>query len=153
MAEAIREVVATSILFDVADPRVRAVTVLRVEVSADLRQAKVFVSIMGNPSERNRAMEGLTHATGFLQARVAARLQTRFTPVLSFKLDDSVKKSVEIGRLIDEVMAADRQNAASDSDHPVSRNRSENENENEAETEPTPGPDPREREVPDAGEA
>jgi ribosome-binding factor A len=112
MAEAIREVVATSILFDVADPRVRAVTVLRVEVSADLRQARVFVSIMGTEAERKKSLEGLNHATGFLQARVAARLQTRFTPVLGFKLDDSVKKSVELGRLIDEAVASDRKGDA-----------------------------------------
>jgi ribosome-binding factor A len=113
MAEAIREVVATAILFDVADPRVRAVTVLRVEVSPDLRQARVFVSIMGTESERKKALAGLTHATGFLQARVAARLQTRFTPVLGFKLDDSVKRSVEIGRLIEEAVASDRRGDAS----------------------------------------
>lgn len=108
IAEAIREVVATAILFEVADPRVRAVTVLRVEVSGDLRQAKVFVSIMGTPAERKTALEGLNHATGFLQARVAARLQTRFTPVLGFKLDDSVKKSVEIGRLIEQAVSSDQ---------------------------------------------
>jgi ribosome-binding factor A len=113
MAEAIREVVATAILFEVADPRVRAVTVLRAEVSGDLRQAKVYVSIMGAEPERKRALEGLNHAAGFLQARVAARLQTRFTPVLSFKLDDSVKKAVELGRLIDEAVASDRKGDAS----------------------------------------
>jgi ribosome-binding factor A len=113
MAEAIREVVATAILFEVADPRVRAVTVLRAEVSGDLRQAKVYVSIMGTEPERRRALEGLNHAAGFLQARVAARLQTRFTPVLSFKLDDSVKKAVELGRLIDEAVASDRKGDAS----------------------------------------
>ena len=113
MAEAIREVVATAILFEVADPRVQSVTVLRVELSGDLRQAKVYVSIMGTESERRRALEGLNHATGFIQARVAARLQTRFTPVLGFKLDDSVKKSVELGRLIDEAVASDRKGEAS----------------------------------------
>jgi ribosome-binding factor A len=108
MAEAIREVVATSILFDVADPRVRSVTVLRVEVSADLRNATVFVSIMGNEGERKNAFRGLVHAAGFLQARVAARLQTRFTPVLSFTHDESVKKSVELARVIEEAIASDR---------------------------------------------
>ena len=113
MAEAIREVVATAILFEVADPRVRAVTVLRAEVSGDLRQAKVYVSIMGTEPERRRALEGLNHAAGFIQARVAARLQTRFTPVLSFKHDDSVKKAVELGRLIDEAVASDRKGDAS----------------------------------------
>jgi ribosome-binding factor A len=108
MAEAIREVVATTILFDVADPRVRAVTVLRAEVSSDLKSATVFVSIMGSEAERKQAFRGLVHATGFLQARVAARLQTRFTPVLSFKHDDSVKKSVELARVIEEAIASDR---------------------------------------------
>ena len=108
MAEAIREVVATAILFEVADPRVRAVTVLKVEVSGDLHSAKVFVSIMGTAAERQQAFRGLVHAAGFLQARVAARLQTRFTPVLSFTHDESVKKSVELARLIEEAIASDR---------------------------------------------
>ena len=109
MAQAIREVVSSAILFEVADPRVRSVTVLGAEVSGDMRQATVHVSIMGTESEQNLAMRGLQHASGFLQAKVAARLQTRFTPVLAFKRDDSVKKSFEITRLIDETIAADRQ--------------------------------------------
>ncbi len=108
IAEAIREVVASSILFDVADPRVRAVTVLRVEVSGDLHHATVYVSVMGTPSEQQIAMTGLKHAAGFLQARVAARLQTRFTPHLTFKLDEGIKKSIEMSRLIDEALASDR---------------------------------------------
>jgi ribosome-binding factor A len=111
VAEAIREVVATAILFDVSDPRVRKVTVVRVEVTTDLRFATIFVSIMGSESERTRSLRGLVHATGFLQARVAARLQTRFTPVLSFKHDDSVRKSAEIRRLIDEAVLSDRSKA------------------------------------------
>jgi ribosome-binding factor A len=113
MAEAIREVVATAVLFEVADPRVHSVTVLRVELSPDMRQARVYVTIMGSESERRRALEGLNHAAGFIQARVAARLQTRFTPVLGFKLDETVKKSVEMARLIDEAVASDRKGKAS----------------------------------------
>jgi ribosome-binding factor A len=108
MAEAIREVVSSAILFEVADPRVHSVTVLRVEVTADLRNAAVHVSIMGNEAERKQTFRGLIHATGFLQARVAARLQTRFTPILSFKQDESVKKSIEVSRLIDEALASDQ---------------------------------------------
>src|SRR5262249_9614614 len=111
MAEAIREVVATAILFEVADPRIRSVTVLGVAVSADLRHAEVHVSVMGTEVEQKRALEGLRHAAGFLQSRVAARLQARFTPILSFVLDDSVKKSIELGRLIDEAIASEREGA------------------------------------------
>ena len=107
MAEAIRVVVSSAILFEVADPRVSSVTVLKVEVAGDLRNATVFVSVMGTPAEQERAMAGLKSAAGFLQSRVAARLQTRFTPVLAFKKDDSVKKSIAISRLIDSALAED----------------------------------------------
>jgi ribosome-binding factor A len=108
MAEAIREVVSSAILFKVADPRVRSVTVLGVEVQGDLRRARISVSIMGSKAEQDLAMKGLEHATGFLQSLVAERLQTRFTPVLTFKRDDSVKKSIAMSRLIDETLLADR---------------------------------------------
>ncbi|MFO0909960.1 MAG: 30S ribosome-binding factor RbfA [Isosphaeraceae bacterium] len=120
LAEAIREVVSSAILFEVADPRVRAVTVLHAEVSGDHRNATVFVTVMGTEAEQRTAMQGLKSAAGFLQSRVANRLQTRYTPILSFKLDDSVKKSVEMSRLIDETLAADRRNhpGASPSDEP-----------------------------------
>src|SRR3954471_13939997 len=108
MAEAIREVVSSAILFEVADPRVKSVTVINVELSRDLRNATILVSIMGSPSDQDRSLAGLKHASGFLQSRVAARLQTRFTPTLSFKRDDSVKKSIAMSRLIDDALAADR---------------------------------------------
>src|SRR5215217_779223 len=108
IAEAIREVVSSAILFEVADPRVKAVTVIRVEVSGDQRNATVHVSVMGTEAEQELALRGLKHAAGFLQSRVAARLQTRFTPILSFKRDESVKKSIEISRLIDTAIASDR---------------------------------------------
>ena len=118
MAEAIfAMVVSSAILFEVADPRVHSVTVLRVEVTADLRNATVYVSIMRctKPSQESwSTIEGLIHATGFLQARVAARLgRTRFTPILSFKHDESVKKSIEVSRLIDQALASDQRPATS----------------------------------------
>jgi ribosome-binding factor A len=108
IAEAIREVVSSAILFEVADPRVKGVTVLRAEVSGDLHNATVYVSVMGSDAEQALAMRGLQHAGGFLQSKVAARLQTRFTPSLAFKRDEGVKKSIEISRLIDEALASDR---------------------------------------------
>jgi ribosome-binding factor A len=108
VAEAIREVVASAILFEVADPRVKGVTVLSVDVTGDLRNATVHVTVMGTEAEQVLALRGLQHAAGFLQSRVAARLQTRFTPILSFKKDEGVKKSVALSRLIDEALASDR---------------------------------------------
>ena len=63
---------------------------------------------MGSEDEQDQALRGLRSASGFLQSRVAARLQMRHTPILSFQRDDSVKKSIELTKLIDEAIAADR---------------------------------------------
>ena len=106
-AEAIRETVSTTVLFGLRDPRVKNVTVLGAEVSRDLRAAKVFVTIMGDAKAQSLAMHGLNSARGFIQAKVANRLQTKHTPVLSFVLDPSVKKSIEVSRALQAVLAGD----------------------------------------------
>lgn len=102
IAEVIRQAASETILFRLQDPRVKSVTVTRAEVSGDLQHAKVFVSIMGSPKQQKLTMHGLQSATGFIQAEVAKRLQTRFTPALKFVPDEGVKKSIEITRLIRE---------------------------------------------------
>lgn len=99
-AEAIREVVSTTVLFGIRDPRVKNVTVLGAEVTQDLRAAKIFVTIMGDAKAQSLAMHGLNSARGFIQSKVADRLQTKHTPVISFVLDPSVKKSIEISRVL-----------------------------------------------------
>jgi ribosome-binding factor A len=105
VAEVIREVASETILFELQDPRVKNVTVTRAEVAADLQHAKVFVSVMGTPKEQDLCMHGLRHAAGFVQSKLGKRLKTRFTPVVSFVLDQGVKKSIEITRLINEALA------------------------------------------------
>lgn len=104
VAEAIREVASETILFELADPRVKRVTVTRAEVSGDLQHAKVYVSIMGTAQEQELTMHGLRHATGFVQAKLAKRLQMRYTPALTFVRDEGVKKSIEMTRLINEAL-------------------------------------------------
>jgi ribosome-binding factor A len=109
IAEAIREVASETILFELKDPRVKRVTVTRAEVSGDLQHAKVYVSIMGTEKEQTLTMYGLRHAAGFIQSKLADRLQTRFTPQLSFVLDEGVKKSIEVTRLINEALGSSAQ--------------------------------------------
>jgi ribosome-binding factor A len=105
VAEVVREVAANTILFEVRDPRVKNVTVTRAEVSADLQHAKVYVSVMGSERQQHLALHGLQHAAGFVQAKLADRLQTRFTPVLTFVPDKGVKNALEVSRLIREARA------------------------------------------------
>src|SRR5947209_9363171 len=105
VGEVIREVASETILFELRDPRVKGVTVTRAEVSGDLQHAKVYVSVMGTPGEEQLCLHGLRHAAGFIQSKLASRLKTRFTPVIDFVLDEGVKKSIEITRLINEALA------------------------------------------------
>jgi ribosome-binding factor A len=76
------------------------VTVLGTEVADDLRTAKVFVTVMGTAGEQHRAVHGLNSARGFLQSRIADELQLRYTPVLTFVLDQGVKRSIEVSRAL-----------------------------------------------------
>ncbi|MCL2622032.1 MAG: 30S ribosome-binding factor RbfA [Planctomycetaceae bacterium] len=102
-AEAIREVVAMAILTDIKDPRVRNATITRVEVSGDMRYAKVFISVMGDETQEQLTLRGLQSAAGFLQTKCAKRIDTRYTPRLQFQIDAGVKNSVEITQLLKEI--------------------------------------------------
>lgn len=103
-AAAVREVVSMAILTEIKDPRVRDVTVTRVEMTPDMRQAKVHVSVMGDETKQKLSLSGLKSAAGFLQAKVAKRIETRYTPRLEFMLDMGVKKSIEIADILNRVL-------------------------------------------------
>lgn len=105
-AEAIRESVSTTILFELKDPRVKNVTVLRAEAAPDLKTAKVYISVMGDAKKQSLCMHGLESARGFIQAKLADRLQTRYTPILKFILDPGVKLSAITAQLLKEANPA-----------------------------------------------
>lgn len=102
-AEAIREVVASSILTELRDPRVRDVTVVGVQVSPDMREAKVAVSVMGDEAQQRLSLRGLQNAAGFLQSKIANRIETRYTPRLQFVLDKGIHNALAIGELLQKI--------------------------------------------------
>lgn len=104
-AEAIREVVGMAILTDLRDPRIQNVTVTRVEVSADMRLAKIHVSVMGDEKTQNLSLHGLQNSAGYLQQKIAKRIDTRYTPRINFVLDKGVKHSIEVSRILGELKA------------------------------------------------
>jgi ribosome-binding factor A len=103
-SEAIRESVSTTILFELKDPRVKNVTVIRAEAAPDLRTAKVYISVMGDAKKQSLCLHGLESARGFIQAKLADRLQTRYTPVLRFVIDPGIHLSGETARLLNTVI-------------------------------------------------
>ncbi|MGE5193613.1 MAG: 30S ribosome-binding factor RbfA [Deltaproteobacteria bacterium] len=112
VAEALRESISTTVLFELKDPRVRNVTVLRTEVSPDLRSARVYVSVMGDEKTQALSMHGLRAARGFIQSKIADRLDLRYTPVLTFVLDHGVKLSTQTSAIIREALASPASQAA-----------------------------------------
>jgi len=103
-ASAIREVVSMAILTELRDPRVQNVTVTQVELSGDMRSAKVHVSIMGDQKQQDLCMHGLQRAAGFLQQRVGERIDTRYTPRLQFVVDKGIKYSFKVAEILHDVL-------------------------------------------------
>ena len=121
LSQAVREVVSTAILFHLRDPRIKSVTVLRVEVAGDVRTAKVYVSVLGTEKERALCLHGLNASRGFIQSKVADRIETRYTPVLKFVLEDAVSSGAEeadriLKELEQERLEREAESAVADSD-------------------------------------
>jgi ribosome-binding factor A len=104
--EAVREVISEGI-GELKDPRLGFVTVTGVETSADLRHARVFVSVLGNERKREQTLAGLDAAHGVLQSRVARELRMKRTPQLTFEYDPTVERGVRMSQLIDELAPRD----------------------------------------------
>jgi ribosome-binding factor A len=100
--EALREVLSEGI-GSLKDPRIGFVTVTGVDTSPDLRQATVYVSVLGSEKKRDATMAGLQSSHGVLQSRVNSELRLKHTPQLTFEYDPTVERGVRLSRLIDEL--------------------------------------------------
>jgi ribosome-binding factor A len=104
VAEAIREEIATFLAADAKDPRIsRLTTVTGVDVTRDLRHAKIFVSVLGTDEDRAATFEGLASATGHLRSRVGRALRLRLAPEISFHADESIARAARIESLLAQI--------------------------------------------------
>jgi ribosome-binding factor A len=101
--ESLRAVLAEAIP-ELKDPRIGFITITGVDTSTDLRQAIVFVSVLGSERKRAQSLAGLDAAHGVLQRRIADELSLKRTPQLTFKYDPSVAEGVRMSKLIDELV-------------------------------------------------
>ncbi len=113
--ESVRAVVAEAV-GELQDPRIGLVTITGVNVSPDLHEARVYVSVLGNEKKRIATMAGLESARGVIQGRLARELRMKRTPHLAFEYDPSVEHGVRMAKLIDElVLDSPTDDAAEDS--------------------------------------
>lgn len=102
VAEAIKQEMA-SLMRDMKDPRIGFASIVRCEVTSDLRNAKIFVSVLGEQEAQRATLKALTGAAGYLRGALGQRLRLRYAPELVFRLDDSIAHGDRIARLLREV--------------------------------------------------
>ncbi|GAC1451109.1 MAG: 30S ribosome-binding factor RbfA [Ktedonobacterales bacterium] len=105
LGELIAEDLSDLIRTRMKDPRIGFASVTSVEVSADLRHAKVFISVMGSPEDQRDTLRALEHASGFLRHELAQRLTIRYTPDIAFRLDESIARGARIMELMRQVQS------------------------------------------------
>lgn len=107
VAEEIRKEIATMLFGEIHDPRIGFVTITRVIVTKDLRQAKVYFSMMGSEEDKKKTLEGLQSASGYVRREIGKRLKLRYFPEITFKFDDSLEYASRIEGIIKEIKNRD----------------------------------------------
>ena len=106
VGELLQAEIARLLLRQLKDPRLSMATVSRVDVSADLRHACVYISRIGSESEQRAAIQGFERATGFIRSQLGKHLKLRYTPELTFKLDTTIAYGVRISRMLHDLIPA-----------------------------------------------
>jgi ribosome-binding factor A len=107
VGEAIRESVAEIISRGLKDPRIGFVTITRVEVTPDLRQARVLFSVLGDQAQKDKTRAGLQQAAGYIRREIGRRIQIRYTPELHFHYDAGIDATDRVARILQETQAAE----------------------------------------------
>jgi len=107
VAETVRQVVSEALLTEVRDPRIGMVTVTHVVVSNELSWATVYVSVMGEETDKVRALEGLASAAGFFRSKLGRTLRTRIVPEVKFELDRGLEHAARINQVLADLKRED----------------------------------------------
>jgi ribosome-binding factor A len=108
--EHIKEIASTIILFELKDPRLGFVTITKVDLSSDMRSAKIYYSVLGSDVDTRLTAHAMRHSRGHVQREIAKRLRRlRYTPIISFEYDDSPKTGIELSGIIERAIAEDEQ--------------------------------------------
>lgn len=109
MAETIKQEAAAIMQHELKDPRVGFASITMVEVSGDKRQAKIFVSVLGDDAKAKETIKALKNAQGYVRTELSKRLKVRFTPEIVFELDSSISHGVKIMEVLKQVESREAQ--------------------------------------------
>ena len=106
--EALRQEISKVALEEIKDPRIGFLTITKVELTKDLRYAKVYFSVLGGAKEKALALKGLNSAKGYIKGVVADRIKLRLVPEISFRIDESIEHTKEIYDLFERIKKKDK---------------------------------------------
>jgi len=111
--EAIRQEVSRIVQNEIKDPRLGFITITKVELTKDLRYARVYFSVLGEYKDKALAMKGLNSARGYIKGLIADRIKLRFAPEIAFAIDDSLEHTRKICDILDK-LKKEKQNGRCD---------------------------------------
>ncbi len=115
ISEEVRKVISELIYNGLKDPRVNPMTsVTKVEVTRDLRFAKVYISVLGSKEEKDETLRGLESAKGYIRKEIGSRIDLRYVPEPIFTLDESIEQAIYMSKLIDKVNKVDEDKRGND---------------------------------------
>lgn len=117
VGEEIKKELSQMIQSELKDPRIGFVTVTDVEVTGDLSEANVYLSIFGDEDQKQQSLTGIKKATGFLRTEIGKRIRLRHTPALIFHLDESIAYGSKIESLLGQIKSEDEQPEKAKQDH------------------------------------
>ncbi|RKD34479.1 30S ribosome-binding factor RbfA [Thermohalobacter berrensis] len=110
ISEEVKKIVSKLIKHQLKDPRISPLTsITEVEVTNDLRYAKIYISVLGSNKEKENTIKGLENAKGYIRKEIGKNLKIRYTPEPIFELDRSIERGVYISKLIDKVSKRDKE--------------------------------------------
>lgn len=99
----VKDEVSKIIITKLKDPRVGFVTVTAVEMTADLKSAQIFISVMGTQSQKTETVSSLNDASKYIKAEMNQRIKLRYSPSITFRLDDTIDRAIRIGRILEDL--------------------------------------------------
>jgi ribosome-binding factor A len=99
----VKDEVSKIIITKLKDPRVGFVTVTAVEMTADLKSAQIFISVMGTQSQKTETISSLNDASKYIKAEMNQRIKLRYSPSITFRLDDTIDRAIRIGRILEDL--------------------------------------------------
>ena len=110
--EALRQEISKILHDEIKDPRIGFLTITKVELTKDLRHAKVYFSVLGDAKDNSKALQGLNSAKGYIKNMVADRISLRFVPEIAFKLDETLRYTQEIYNLLEKIKKAETESTS-----------------------------------------